>query len=269
MAVASSQYAVQEIFNLTVFDLVDGSCQAVLSDLKNTNWSNNGQVVYAQGGRGNPKIIGFGHSKESTLTCGSAVISDGLFGIQTGTKMASLTSTTLIQYPDTLVVTDETVDTTYTAIGTAGSEIGFAYLINADGSLGTVFEQAGAVSAGHFTYTPGTKALLFNAGDVVDGAKIMVFYYPTASTAKQITNKTDKFAANVKIVADGRFRDTCTGEDYLAQLIYYKAKTSEEYAFDLAADGAPAVHNIKFEALKQCGSTTLWDLFIYDSADLA
>ena len=67
MAIDTSKFAVQQIFVVDALDLEDGSLLARLEDLKSSNLSNNGTVVYAQGGVGNPKIIGFSHSKESTL----------------------------------------------------------------------------------------------------------------------------------------------------------------------------------------------------------
>jgi hypothetical protein len=49
MAITTTVYAVQAIFKLSIFDLETDSCFAILEDLKQTNWMNNGQTVYAQG----------------------------------------------------------------------------------------------------------------------------------------------------------------------------------------------------------------------------
>ena len=62
MAIDTSKFAVQQIFVVDAFDLDDGSLITRFEDLKNATLSNNGTVVYAQGGVGNPKIIGFCHS---------------------------------------------------------------------------------------------------------------------------------------------------------------------------------------------------------------
>lgn len=269
MAIDTSKFAMQEVFDVNVFDLSDGACLAILDDLKTSTWSNNGETVYTQGGKGNPKIIGFGHSKESMLECGSAVISDGLLGVQSGSDVTTETNATAVQYQEVLTVTSDAATSTYTATGTAGEEIGYVYVVNSDGSLGAQLTQAGAVAAGEFTYTAGTKAFAFDTAELADGTKIMVFYYPTVASAKRVQNVTSEFAKNVKVVANGRFRDTCTGKDYNAQLVFHKAKTSEEYSFDLAADGEPVVQNVSFEALKSCDSDNLWDLYIYDTEDLS
>lgn len=270
MAIDTSKFAVQQIFVVDAFSLEDGSLQARLEDLKSSNLSNNGTVVYAQGGVGNPKIIGFSHSKESTLSIENAVITEGAMGIQTGSGVVTLTNTQDIPFDEVLVASakaDE-VNTTYTAKGDAGKEIGFAYLLNEDGTVAKTFEQASTIAAGKFTYASATKTLAFNAGEVPQGSKILVVYHPAISSAKQISNSTEVFAKNVRLHCKTLFRDTCSGKDYVGMLVIYKAKASEEWSIDLSADGDPAVHAISFEALKSCESPVLWDIFIYDTDDI-
>lgn len=270
MAIDTSKFAVQQIFVVDAFDLDDGSLITRFEDLKNSTLSNNGTDVYAQGGVGNPKIIGFSHSKESQLSIESAVITEGAIGMQTGSGVVALTDTQDIPFDEVLVASakaDE-VNTTYTANGTAGSEIGFAYLLNEDGTVAKKFTQAGAVAEGKFTYASATKTLAFNAGEVPQGSKVLVIYHPAISSAKKISNSTEVFAKNVRLHCKTLFRDTCSGKDYVGMLVIYKAKAGEEWSIDLSADGDPAVHAISFEALKSCESPVLWDIFIYDTDDI-
>lgn len=270
MAIDTSKFAVQQIFVVDAFDLNDGSLITRFEDLKNSTLSNNGTVVYAQGGVGNPKIIGFSHSKESQLDIESAVITEGAIGIQTGSGVISLESTMLIPFDEVVVATDAgKATTTYTASGTAGSEIGFAYVLNEDGTVAKKLEQAATSSAGKFQYATATKSLEFESTDVPAGSKILVIYYPTITSAKQITNSTELFAKNVRLHCKTLFRDTCSGKDYVGMLVIYKAKAGEEWSLELSADGDPAVHSINFEALKSCESPTLWDIFIYDTDDIS
>ena len=46
MAIDTSKFAVQQIFVVDALDLEDGSLLARLEDLKSSNLSNNGTVVY-------------------------------------------------------------------------------------------------------------------------------------------------------------------------------------------------------------------------------
>lgn len=271
MAIDTSKFAVQQIFVVDALDLDDGSLITRFEDLKNSTLSNNGTVVYAQGGVGNPKIIGFSHSKESQLSIESAVITEGAIGIQTGSGVKSLTDTQDIPFDEALTVgADNSATTTYTATGETGKEIGFAYVLNGDGTVAKKLEQGeNADTAGKFTYTTAGKKLVFNATDAPVGSKVLVIYKPKISSAKQITNSTETFAKNVRLNCKTLFRDTCSGKDYVGVLVIYKAKAGEEWSLELAADGDPAVHSITFEALKSCESPVLWDIFIYDTADIA
>lgn len=268
MAIDTSKFAVQQIFTVDAFSLEDGSLIARLEDLKTSNLSNNGTVVYAQGGVGNPKIIGFSHSKEANLSIENAVITEGAMGIQTGSGVVSLTETTLIPFDEVLTADSDGATTSYKATGTTGSEIGFAYILNADGSVKTKLAQAGTAAAGSFAYASATKKITFNTGDVPNGSKVLVVYYPEIDAAKQISNSTEVFAQNVRLHCKTLFRDTCSGKDYVGVLVIYKAKAGEEWSIELSADGDPAVHAISFEALKSCESPVLWDIFIYDTDDI-
>jgi hypothetical protein len=269
MAITTTKYALQALFELKVFDLSTGEALVILDDLKETTWENNGEEVYSMGGRGNPKLIGFGHSKTSNLNTQNALITDGVLGFQSGTAMSTLTSTTVITYTDILTVGTNAATTTYTATGSVGAEIGFVYKLNSDGSLGTKYTQGATASGtGIFAYTFGTKALAFYSGDLASGDRIVCFYKPTIASAKKFTNATNVFAKNVKVIADGLFRNTCTGVDYAGQLVFYKAKASDGYSFTVTANGEPAVQSINFEALQSCSADTLWDLFVWDTTQV-
>lgn len=274
MAIDTSKFAVQQIFTVDAFDLETGALISRFEDLKNSTLNNNGTIVYAQGGVGNPKIIGFSHSKEASLEIESAVITGGAIGIQTGSGLIDLTNATNIPFDEVVTVKSGSANTTYTATGTAGNEIAFAYLLNTDGTTNTTFKQGaapsegGAQETGTFSYATATKTLTFPTNAVPDGSKVLVIYYPTASSAYQISNSTEVFAKNVRLHCRTLFRDTCSGKDYVGILVIYKAKAGEEWSLALSADGDPAVHSINFEALKSCESPVLWDIFIYDTEDL-
>lgn len=271
MSIDTNKFAVQQVFTVDAFSLEDGSLLARLEDLKNSSLSNNGTVVYAQGGVGNPKIIGFSHSKESTLSLQNAVITDGALAIQTGSGLIELTNTTDVPFDDAIVTTEAGAATlTHTATGTAGSEIKWAYVLNTDGSVAKKLSQVTEAPAatGEFSYASATNKVTFFAGDVPAGSTVLFIYYPNIKSARNIKNSTDVFSMNVRLHCKTLFKDTCTGKDYMGVLVFYKAKCSEEWGLELSADGEPAVHDMSFEALKSCESPVLWDIFLYDSEDI-
>jgi hypothetical protein len=262
----TSRFAIQRVFDLTLFDLSTNECLGIMDNLKTTTFTQEGEVVYAQGGAGNPKIVGFDHSKAARFTCESATFDNLAFGAQLGATPV-LGANTNIVITDVIAGGTNTATTTYTALGTAGSEVLFVYKRNADGSLGIKFTQmTGTPTTGKFIYTAGTKTLNFYAGEVSTTDTLVTFYRATAGATTLTTSSfTDVFAKSVKLVATGLVRDICTKVDYKAQIIFYSAKLSNAFELTLTADGDPAVQSIEFEALKSCNSTKLWDLIVWET----
>jgi hypothetical protein len=265
----TSRFAIQQVFDLALFDLSTNACLGIMDNLKTTTFTQEGEIVYAQGGKGNPKIVGFDHSKAARFTCESATFDNLAFGSQLGATPVPGTNTDIV-ITDLITVgaTPTTASTLYTALGTAGSEILFLYKRNTDGSLGTpVTQQAATPTAGgKFSYVAGTKVLTLYTGDFATGDTIVAFYRATAGATTLTTSSfTDVFAKSVKLVATGLVRDICTKVDYKAQIIFYSAKMSNAFELTLTADGDPAVQSIEFEALKSCNSTKLWDLIVWET----
>lgn len=265
----TNKWAVQQVFTVKLFDLVTGENIGIMEDLKSCTLTNEGTTVYASGGVGNSNIIGFDHSKKARLSVQNAIFDDRALSTQLGADITDGTNDNMV-VTDVLTINSDTAATTYTALGNAGSEVKYVYILNDDGTLGAKFEQDAAVAAGKFTYDSGTKAVTFNTSEVADGKKVVAFYNAASGpSTKSLSNYTDKFAKNVKLVADSIVRDTYTGEDYQAQIIFYKGKINNNFEISLSSDGEPAVHNFEIEALKPALNSKLWEMIIFDETEVA
>jgi hypothetical protein len=266
MTALSTKYAIQKVFDIRGFDLSTGQCLFKLDDMKNTSVKQGATTVYAEGGGGNAKIVAFDHSKTASMDCEDALLDFGVVG-------AILGSTPIVGSNTDLVVTDIVTastgycSSTYTALGTVGSQIKYCFKLNSDGSLGQMFTQDSTASAsGKFAYTVGTKKLAFFAGDVTLGDQIVMFYNATAgSDTITLESFTDVFSKSIKLIANGLVRNICTDLDYKFQLIFYKAKLSNDISLETKSDGSPAVQKFMAEALKSCGTTNLFDMIVYDT----
>ena len=195
----------------------------------------------------------------------SALFENGFIGTVVGATPVVGANTDVL-LPDILTVASNAAVTTYTALGTAGAEIKYAYVQNTDGTLGEVLTQDSIVGSATFTYTPGTKTITFDAGELANGAVVVVYYnVTTAADTITFTSYTDLFSKSVKMVASTLVRDLCDNLDYAAQLIFEKGKLSNTFNLEVTADGEPAIHNFSIEALKPCDSTELWKLIMYDA----
>lgn len=91
-------------------------------------------------------------------------------------------------YIDSLSVTDNTAQTTYTAVGDEGEEITALYVKGKDGiylrQLTQVKEEA-SLTLGTFLYNADTKTITFYSGELEDETGIAVFYSQEDSTSAQ------------------------------------------------------------------------------------
>lgn len=91
-------------------------------------------------------------------------------------------------YIDSLSVTDNAAQTTYTAVGDAGKEITALYVKGKDGIYLrqlTQVESESSLTLGTFLYDPVLKTLYFYLGELEDGTEIAVFYSQEDSTSAQ------------------------------------------------------------------------------------
>lgn len=260
------RWAIQQIFTQTYKDVANTTVYATLDDLKNCNVENNQETVYSMGGVGNVYLTAHSHSKRCTGTATAATYKNDIVALITGTPVGTGSKVVPIN-GEIRTVTSNSATTVYTAVGTAGSEIKGLFLYNDDGTFGTEFEQAATSATGKFTYTSGTKTLTFFAGDIPTGSKIIIFYEANSDASTQtVTNDSMVFSKIVRIEMDTLVQDVCSGLEYGAKLIVYKAKLTGSWALDVAADGDPATLDVSFEALKAgCTNSKLWDLIVYDT----
>lgn len=228
------------------------------------------KIKYPTGGRGNVYIgAGFAHSRHATFNIESATFNTEVMAIQNGTEIA--TGSTTITYYDTITSTDGSTWTTkFKAQGAAGSEIGFIYILNEDGTYGDVYTQVaeiGASAAKEFKYEPTTKTITFNTVATseapVQGDTIVCAYqFKTADNAQKIELDAGSTPSTALVSAYGIARDICTGELFPC-VIEGTAQIDGNWNFDLSADGDPVVQNLTMEFVKSCTSSNLYTFTIY------
>jgi len=263
MALGFSKFAWHKSLNMTAFDLATDEIWAYLTDLQNCNVKFNGTNVFTMGSAGE-KLVSFGHSSTVDVEAVSGLFEFGALGMILGATPI-VGSTTEIYNIEERTVTSDAATSTYTALGTAGSELKFAYIVNADGSQGTKLTQDSVASSGKFSYTPGTKTITLDTGEVADDGKILIYYRYTAGVSTvMLEKKSDVFSKAVKLILRGVVRDVCDEIDYLAQIIIYKAKLTNELNIATVGAGEPATMSVNCEGMKNCNTTDMAKIFILD-----
>lgn len=209
-------------------------------------------------GRGGRKIGSLKKNKGVTVSATNGLLVGGALAAQTGTEVEQ--GTFRVRKTEVVTVKSNKATLTGTPVGTAGDEIGFAYLKDANGALGKKFTQdSEATATGKFTFA--TKELTFFAGDIKDGEEIVVFYDEDVTAAK-ISNDSEKYSKTLKLYIDVTCTDVCDNL-YHGQFIIDRADFNGE--FDLSFGNDPSVHAIEAESLAGgcSGSTKLWDFIVY------
>jgi hypothetical protein len=263
-----TKFSIQQVFEVLIQNITTGAILGYLDDCKTSNLINEAQLVYPTGGRGNAYIGGaFGHSRRARIEIQKAAWNTDVVATQVGNTTVVGSNKNIVKYDIVEVTVADEVTTTFKALGTAGSEIGFVYILNADGSFGTVLTQAAAVAAGVFAYAPATKKITSNTGELPIGTKVACAYkFDAGTSAKTISIETDVFPPLVKATAFGIVKDLATGELYQMELLG-QAQIDPNWNWDLASDGEPSVQNFNLEFTKSVLNNNLYDIVVYNEAD--
>lgn len=236
------------IETITLFDLVTGAYRFTLDELQNVKIAQSEEKTDITGKQGR-KLSSLKKNKAVTITGTNGLVSGGLMELQTGGTFEDRETTVL--WVDYLTVAGNAAATTYTAVGTAGNEIESVYVKNSDGTLGEPLTQDTAAAQGKFTYTPATKALAFNSGELKDGTEIVVYYMRKIS-ASVLDNVSDSYSGKSVAYIDALGEDKC-GVVYRVQVFVPKADFSGNFELDIGEN--QTVHAFELEALSgACGS---------------
>ena len=261
------RFAIQQVFDILLLNPTTNALEGYINDCKTSNFNNEGTLVYPTGAKGNVYVApAFVHSKRAKLEVTHATWATELIGLQVGNTIILGSNDNAVQY-DKAVVSTDTAYSQFTAVGTAGAEIGFVYVLRNDGTVDSILEQDAIVSAGKFTYTPGTKLITFDTAELADGTKVSFAYkFDTGTSAQTIKIEASTKPSAVNVVAYGTVMDICTGDLYKCQIKGF-AQIDCNWSWALDAAGEPAPQNFNLEFIRQCDSDLLVETIIYNEAD--
>ena len=246
--------AITSLETVQVYDIQTGAYKFTLDELQSTTIAQNEEETEITGKRGR-RITSLKRNKTVTISGTNGLVSAGLLEVQTGGSFVHGASK--VAWVDYVTASAAaTAATTYKAVGTAGSEIKGLFEQNADGTLGTEYTQASAVAAGKFTYSPSTKAIAFNTGEVPQGTKLVIFY-DRSITADTLDCNIEEYAAKAKVYIDALAEDKC-GNVYRVQIYIPKADFVGNFSLEFGDN--QTVHDFEINALAGgCGDDA--DLF--------
>ena len=239
------RFGVREICNV-VFKAVDtrkigtktftkGQPVILFDSLKTSTMEQATTTVYAQGGRGNTRLVAWEGEKTLTFTMEDALISEMGLAILAGANLYEADSTA----GNTLVVhvTETSKGAKISKTPTAHTELK-AYALELD-DKGDVVGEPIAV-----TFENGTPK-----EDGIDAEKVYIvdYYTDRKSDAYQIDIEPQCFGGNFYIEADTLFRDT-NGVDHAAQFVIPNGKIQSNFTLTMASSGDPSTFTFTVDA---------------------
>lgn len=239
--------------------------------LKTSSLEGQATTVYAQGGRGNPRLVAWEGDKTVTFTMEDALISPESFSILSGAGLLDATADDKIYVHTTEQVEVKDVEGAPTiTLDKIPSDKGELYImcLTPDGAIDTSrlpmkiiatdVNQAMSINdvcGNWYTTNSGLQRYqdvgftlaeppTFNNGDVV----FVDYYVEATSSVKQINIEASKFGGSYYLEASTLFRDQATGEDYPAEFIIPNCKVQSNFTFSLSPTGDPSTFTFTMDA---------------------
>jgi hypothetical protein len=212
-------------------------------------------TVYAQGGRGNTRLIGWEGEKTLTFTVEDALLSPLGFSILSGAGLFGTNSKS----------TDKLIHfhtTTYTTVSEANDEFtidlsdalaknekvcedeGFTFvaLTEDDGSISSVIDTD--------KVTVKDNVITLTDAGVKSGDSVFVDYYilKTQANVDEMQIDAEHFAGYYYVEADTLFRRQSDGVDLPANLTFPNVKIQSNFTFTMASTGDPSTFTFTMDA---------------------
>ena len=235
--------------------------------LKTSSLEGQATTVYAQGGKGNPRLVAWEGDRVVTFTMEDALISPESFSILSGAGFMDadvdnkiyVHTTQQVEVKDgkiTLSKQPSTKGDMYIMLMTESGSIDASKLPMLIPTSGVAAEMtvADVLTAWAEAYNaderhvelglPTQAAPTVNNGDV-----LYVDYYVEAEKGvKQIDIEAGKFGGSYYLEASTLFRDQATGNDYPAEFIIPNCKVQSNFTFTMAPTGDPSTFTFTMDA---------------------
>ena len=206
--------------------------------LKTSSMEGAATTVYAQGGRGNSRLVAWEGERTVTFTMEDALISPLGFMILSGAGLIEADSNnTIVVHATEPIVCTETGKLSLGEKPSSNSDATI-YVMKLDGN-GEINEEPTKVTASESTLTV--------TGATVGDVYLVDYYVDRKSKAQQIEITPDKFGGNYYLEASTLFRNT-DGVDMPAEFVIPNCKVQSNFTFTMASSGDPSSFTFTLDA---------------------
>ena len=207
-------------------------------------------TVYAQGGKGNSRLIAWEGERTVTFTMEDALISPLGFSILSGAGIVEATGSQAInvhmtsQVEGTIASNSVTVDLSK-AIPTNGT-----LLDEEENIYGFILDNSGNISERLKSKSVEGNQITFSEVQTEAGKVIILvdYYVKMTSGVQQLEVTPDKFAGSYYLEASTLFRRQEDGVDMPAQFVIPNVKIQSAFNFSMASTGDPSTFTFTMDA---------------------
>jgi hypothetical protein len=223
----SLQFGIKEVYNLNIADFTTNKPFIYVDYAEAATNENSGERTDLRGGQGYYKLLGFDHTKDSTLSLTLPLVDLKMLALLAGEDLAE-GAADVYKREELTVQGDATNGYYVTASETVISGTAVVNHLEGERDYGDEV-TVGSVSGSTINLS----------GTVVAGDVVTAFYqYASPTTAKKISIKANKFPKTVKIYGDGLWRDQVTETDKAVKLTVHKAKPQLNYTLTTSSADA-------------------------------
>ncbi|MDK8179417.1 hypothetical protein [Paenibacillus sp. UMB4589-SE434] len=247
------RYGVREICNVVLKDVKTQEPVVYLESLKTSALETKGTTVYARGGRGNAKLIGWDSEKEITMNMEDTLISKEGLEVLTGSKFTAASKP--VHKKEVLRVQKDGTDLSVklATAPTANVDVKSFFYKSADGAAIGEKLTAAVTTTG----TPAVTKVVLTGASIKEGDIVIADYYLDAPvSAKSITIASDVFPGTYTLEGETLWRNE-DGVDVPAVFTIPKLKVLPNFNINMAATGDPTPFTFSTEVLKDSSSTAM------------
>ena len=207
--------------------------------LKTSTMEGAATTVYAQGGKGNARLVAWEGERTVTFTMEDALISEMGLSVLTGANLIEAATATPMKIHSTARYGKSDTFTCEEAVVSGQTEYPI-YAIELDSNDNVLKTTSEGISfaSNAFTYT---------ATEAKTAAVMFDFYVNKTSGARQIEITADKFAGNYYLEASTLFR-SADGVDHPAEFVIPNCKIQSNFTFTMASSGDPSTFTFTMDA---------------------
>lgn len=239
--------------------------------LKTSSLEGTATTVYAQGGKGNPRLVAWEGDRVVTFTMEDALISPESFSILSGAGFMDASDEEKIYVHATeqlevindggalkvklekkpsaegemyimLMTEDGAIDASKLPMQVAATSVGPELRIE---EVLEAWAEAYNSDERHMELgLPQVTAPTLKAGDIL----YVDYYIEAAKGVKQIDIEAGKFGGSYYLEASTLFRDQATGDDFPAEFIIPNCKVQSNFTFTMAPTGDPSTFTFTMDA---------------------